>query len=365
MNSQTKTEYHPDYVSPPGETLQETLDMHGLSQAELAERTGRPKKTINEIIQGKAAITPDTALQLELVLRVPATFWLAREAKYRAWLARKDEDARLDKDIDFLQKLPIKEMVSHGWIEKSKGKRELARSVLQFFGVVSSDKIPLVEQAAFRRSETFTTNAWALAAWLRKGALEARSVSVCDYNREKFAAALTKIRKVTPDKPAVFVPRITQLCANAGVTVVFVPELPGTLVSGAMRWLTHNRPLIQLSLRYKTDDMFWFSFFHACGHVFNEHAKREVLLENQLQNTLDQRELVANQFAMDLLIPQPALDRFIEKRSFTQDAIRRFGKDLGIAPGIVVGRLQHDGHLDLNNGKALTKTFAWEQWPSH
>lgn len=54
-----------------------------MSQAVLAERTGRSKKTINEIIQGKAAITPDTALQLEKVLGVPASFWNNLERNYQ------------------------------------------------------------------------------------------------------------------------------------------------------------------------------------------------------------------------------------------------------------------------------------------
>ena len=74
-----RNEYRPSEVSPPGDTLKEILDDRGLTQAELAERMGRPKKTINEIIKGKAAITPETALQLELVLGIPASFWTARE----------------------------------------------------------------------------------------------------------------------------------------------------------------------------------------------------------------------------------------------------------------------------------------------
>jgi addiction module HigA family antidote len=88
MSKANTTAYTPDHVSPPGETLLETLEMLGLSQAELAERTGRPKKAINEIVQGKVAITPETAMQLELVLKVPATFWLAREEKFRAWAGK-------------------------------------------------------------------------------------------------------------------------------------------------------------------------------------------------------------------------------------------------------------------------------------
>jgi len=78
-----KNQYCPDEVSPPGETLLEVLEERGITQAELAERTGRPRKTINEIIKGKAAITPETALQLERVLGVAASFWNARETRFR------------------------------------------------------------------------------------------------------------------------------------------------------------------------------------------------------------------------------------------------------------------------------------------
>mgnify|MGYP000878043565 CR=1 FL=1 len=58
MTRARENQYHPEVVSLPGETLEEVLAMQGLTQAELAERMGRPKKTVNEIIKGKAAITP-------------------------------------------------------------------------------------------------------------------------------------------------------------------------------------------------------------------------------------------------------------------------------------------------------------------
>ena len=80
--------FEPDYTVPPGETLLETIECLGMSQAELARRTGRPVKTINEIIKGKTAITPDTALQLERVLSVPASFWNNLERNYRESLAQ-------------------------------------------------------------------------------------------------------------------------------------------------------------------------------------------------------------------------------------------------------------------------------------
>jgi addiction module HigA family antidote len=78
---------------PPGDTLADLLDERGITQAELAERMGRPLKTVNEIVKGKAAITPETAIQLETTLGTPAEFWLNREGRYREWLAREEKAA--------------------------------------------------------------------------------------------------------------------------------------------------------------------------------------------------------------------------------------------------------------------------------
>lgn len=79
----TTNRYNPDVVSPPGETLLEILKDRGMSRAELAERTCLTKKTINEIIRGGAALTPEIAIKLERVLGTPASFWNNREQNYR------------------------------------------------------------------------------------------------------------------------------------------------------------------------------------------------------------------------------------------------------------------------------------------
>jgi Zn-dependent peptidase ImmA (M78 family) len=114
--------------------------------------------------------------------------------------------------------------------------------------------------------------------------------------------------------------------------------------------------------------MFWFAFFHECGHVLFEHAKREVVLEGvhaqeRLTATQDPREVAANEFAADVLIPQPELKHFLLKGKLTQRAIEEFADKLNIAVGIVVGRLQHDGLLDWSRFRGLKRTFSWDDWP--
>ena len=77
-----------ELLSPPGDTIQETIDAMGMRQNELAERMGKAENKINDIIKGKEPISVDTALKLEQVLGIPAKFWLTRETNYREELAR-------------------------------------------------------------------------------------------------------------------------------------------------------------------------------------------------------------------------------------------------------------------------------------
>ena len=81
---ETKTDALPDVAIHPGEYLAEEIEARGISQKELARRMGRPLNAINEIINGKKAITAETALQLEQVMpEIPARFWLNLETDYQ------------------------------------------------------------------------------------------------------------------------------------------------------------------------------------------------------------------------------------------------------------------------------------------
>jgi addiction module HigA family antidote len=140
MSNSIQTEYMPDVVSPPGETLLEMLEERGMSQAELAERTGRPIKTISEIINAKTAITTETALQLEKVLGAPARFWINRERNYQEWKAREAEREDLEKHLSWMENFPIREMVKMGWIKKLDDAVSQLVEVLQFFSIASPDQ---------------------------------------------------------------------------------------------------------------------------------------------------------------------------------------------------------------------------------
>ena len=342
MLNQNRNEYQPDTVTPPGFYIQEKLDELGMSQTDLAARIGRTKKTVNEIITGKAPIEPETALQLERVLGIPARFWNNAERQYRDHMVRQDERARLERHVERLQQFPVKEMCRLGWLPKRTDPVQMLSELLSYFGAASFetlDQIDLRTCAAFRQSAVHRVDDGALLAWLRKGELDARDICCRPFQKEKLRSALLEIRALTLRPMEEAIPDTVRLCAESGVAVVFVAELPRTRTWGATRWLTTDKALMQLSARGKTNDQLWFTFFHEAGHLLL-HPKKDIFIE--LDNTEDSREDEANRFAADHLIPPNTwlLLRRMKLRSTFE--IQEFARQYKIAPGILVGRMQRE-----------------------
>lgn len=373
MSRPSENRYTPDVVSLPGETLAELLAARKLSQADLADRMGRPKKTVNEIIKGKAPITPETALQLERVLGVPASFWNNLESNYRAHIARQEEASRLTEFAEWPKSFPLADMAKWGWIQRHHDPVQQVRELLEFFGVASPaqwTEVYAEPQASFRQSTAFKINAGAVAAWLRRGEIVAEDIQAAPYDRLGFRKALGEVRALTqePD-PDIFVPRLRSLCANSGVFVTFVQEPKGCRASGAARWLTPEKALIQLSLRGKSDDRLWFTFFHEAAHILF-HGKRLVFLDESVQGSsgdqkraakiMAKEEDEANRFAATFLIPEAPYRQFTRRSSrFAKVAIAAFAQSIGVSPGIVVGRLQHDGLLPYSHCNDLKNRYKF------
>ena len=305
----TQAQFAPDWLSPPGDTIADVLEERGWSQAEFAQRIDYTPKHVNQLLRGKAPISEETALRLERVLGSTARFWLQREAEYREALARRAEQAAMAQESAWLAELPLKEMVRFGWVQdcRENAAAQVAEC-LRFFGVatVSAWRERYVAPlAAFRAWPRDEMQPGAVAAWLRQGERRAAAIECAPFARKTFLQALQELRALTNEpEPAIFVPRMTALCAAAGVAVVLEPAPSGCPASGAVRWLTPECALLMLSLRYKSNDQLWFSFFHEAGHLLL-HGKRLLFLEVE-EHRDGQDEEEANAFARDFLIPPTA-----------------------------------------------------------
>ncbi len=349
-----------DWISPPGETIADLLEEKGWSQTELARRCAYTKKHISQLVSGKAPLTEETAVKLERVLGGSARFWMTREAQYRSSLMHRKEVEALEAQADWLDELPLKEMIRFGWIRRFSNKGSQVAECLSFFGVSSVDVWRTKQnslKAAFRASDKVKKNPAAIAAWLRQGERRAEQMTTLPYNRQVFKTILTELRALTNEtEPSSFVPHLQARCAEAGVAVVFEPAPKGCPAGGATCWLSPERALIMLSLRHKTNDHLWFAFFHEAAHILL-HGKRILFLETEGLD--DEYEREADRFARDLLIP-PKFAKQLKQLPHTYEAVRRFAKETGVAPAIVVGRMQKEGYLPWSWLNKVKVHYHWD-----
>lgn len=368
--TEPSTPFTPDWVLPPGESILDLAKERGWSQAELARRLGYSEKHVSQLINGKAAVTVDAAQRLERVLGSTMDFWLALEANYQKHKSRLEAAQRHAGWVSWLDELPLKELMACGAVAKQRldanHKPGLVEACLRFFGVASPDEWRAHYggmQVAFHRSRAEQCDVGAISAWLRLGERQAEKLDGPGYDKARFETALRTIRGLTCEPPEVFELKMRQLLHEAGVLLVLVPAIPRAHVSGVARWLAPNRPLIQLSLYGKTNDKFWFTFFHEAAHILlhasSKEDKKSIFLDDpNAAHTTDPREHEANAWTGNWLIPAQQARLLSGLRS--KAAVCDFAKRLGVHPGIVVGRLQHDGLIEPSWMNDLKQSFRFK-----
>ncbi len=363
--------FAPDWVLPPGESVLDIAEERGWTQAELAQRLGYSEKHVSQLINGKVQLTVDAAQRLERVLGSTMDFWLSLEANYQKHKARLEAAERHAGWVPWLDELPLKELMACEAIPKqrldSKHKPGVVEGCLRFFGVATPEEWRAHYggmQMAFRRSRAEQSDVGAISAWLRLGEQQAEKLDGPKYDRARFEKALRSIRGLTNEQPEAFEPKMRDLLHEAGVLLVLVPAIPRAHVSGVARWLNPTRPLIQLSLYGKTNDKFWFSFFHEAAHILlhanNKEEKKSIFLDDpNAAHTDDPREHEANQWAGQWLIPSQYDQALVTLR--TKAAVMDFSRYIGVHPGVVVGRLQHDKLIDPSWMNDLKQSFRFKE----
>ncbi len=355
----TENSYNPDIAIHPGNTLLDILDELGMKQVDLANRTGLTTKTINEIIKGKNPITPETSIRLSAVFGMSATFWNNLQRNYEETLTRLEIEKKLENELINLKEYNCYGELAHwGYVKKTRNRKEKVVNLLNFFGVSSLERIPTIHAIAFRKKLQGKLSKESLAAWLRCGELDAQKIETQKFDKYKLEDSIENLRKLTKEKPQIFEKELTKICASFGVAVVFVPYFKNTNVNGATRWLNPDKAIIQLSLRGRYDDIFWFTFFHELGHLF-KHGKKDQFVEfDNKNNGREVKEKEADNFAREALIPYDKYSKFINQGDYSTAAIKNFANKLNISPSIVAGRLSFD-HNDWTKWLRLRKKLQF------
>ena len=103
-----------------------------------------------------------------------------------------------------------------------------------------------------------------------------------------------------------------------------------------------NKIVVGLTTRGKDADKFWFSLFHELAHIILGHI-------GQSGGTTENDEEAADAWARDTLISRESFDEFQKNGDYSVEGVSNFARRIGVAAGIVVGRLQNEGCIKYNS----------------
>ena len=349
-----------DWFSKPGDSMRYHMRAQNLTLAETASRTDLDIRVIHGIIAGTVAIDQKIAHTLAASLGGTPSFWLKRQEHYDRDLDRVIDRA-LDDDVDER----LREISLPAEMHSTKAHRrtlEALRKRLVFYDVNGFDlwdtkygRVPTA--TSFRTSRTYKSVDSALALWLREGEIQANFIQTRPWCANELRAQLPIIRGLSRiSQPNRFIPKLRDVCANAGVALAIVKAPNGCRASGASRFVAPDKAMVLLSFRHRSDDQFWFTVFHEIAHLLLHRRSTYVNDENTSPD--EQYEKEANEFARLCIVPSENEADFKNLR-LSYRSITRFSVSIGVAPGLIVGQLQHNQTIRPNQFNRLKRHWKW------
>ena len=277
------------------------------------------------------------------------------EALYREQEARVLEELAYENDEIIAAKMPYAKCVELGWLVKTRNKSEKVYYLRRFFEVANLSILDNLQLPgiAYRVAGSNATKYYAQAMWAQKARIEARSINTSAINIEYLIELIPQFRTLTNKEPSEFCDTLGVFLSKCGIALVFLPHIDGSFIHGAT-FVDGNHIVLGLSVRGKYADEFWFSLFHELGHIIHGHIMSPL-------DKVEVKETEADTYAMNTLIPVDKYTAFIARRNFNKSDILDFSSSIGIAPGIVLGRLQKENYIHYNQFHELKIQYVIEE----
>jgi len=352
-------EFTPDWFSKPGDSLRELMIRRGVAPHVVAGHLDGGITALRGLLDGTAVIDSEHASALSKLLGGTVSFWLKRQSNYEVALERA-VDRAIDSEADAWLQLTVPGARPKGRLSKEKRRAEIRRRLV-FFNVSTIRAWEerygrICSNTLFRTSQAFESDDRAVLMWLRCGELGADLVSTRPWNAGNLQDRLQEIRKLSKVKrPELFLPKLKELCAEAGVAVLVKKAPKGCRASGASRMVAPDKAMILLSFRGLSDDKFWFTVFHEIGHLVLHGAKTFVDADME---ELDDSEREANEFASRCIIPKNRESEF-RRLDANEASVIRFSVSVGVSPGLIVGQMQHCDMIRRDQMNGLKRYWKW------
>ena len=185
---------------PPGEFIREELK-RGWTQEDLAQIMGRPLRLVNELINAKKQITPDTARGLADAFGTDALYWMTPDSSYRL-SGTQAPDQAVSQRARLYERFPVREMMKRGWVEPSQSLDVIEHRVLQFFRVRTVAEKPAFAHAA--KASEYKERTPLQWAWLFRAKQLSEAARVAPFDQSKLRAAISRLKTILVSPEEIF-----------------------------------------------------------------------------------------------------------------------------------------------------------------
>lgn len=349
----------------PGYYVAEIIEDMGISQAEFAMRLGTTGKTLSNLVNGQINISNDLAKKLSVMMGTGTDIWLNLQTAYNQKIIEIERERDFDAQAEVAKQIDYKYFVKVAGLPVTRNMREKVSNLCKYFVVAD---LRILAEPDFLVNFRTGVNSMAAKnvinarAWLQTAINMSKSIQTGGFDAEKLKSYLPELRGMTVKPPEDFLPRMRSIFAECGVAFVLLPYLKNSGVNGAVKWENPNRVVLAMNNFGLDADKFWFSLFHEIKHVLQQKIKTVFINfnESEIQNLNAALEDEADLFAANLLIPPAKMKAFSPNKFTSDDEICLFAESIGIHPGIIAGRLQHDKIISPKRCSRLKEKYTIE-----
>ena len=360
-----KTGISLDLIIHPGETIADVLEERGLTQAELAARTGVTPAYVSNVISGKKNISASFAMGLEYALGVPKSFWLNLQANYDAELLEYNEEHTITEEEKNVRK-KLAEIIKY--LRESKKipeKQTIVENILSLRSFLQVSNLcnlkDLIPSGAFRLASSTTVDPYVLGAWLRICQICAKEEHETQFDVTKIDELVEELKSIMVSQRGDLQFQLSSTMMKYGIDFSVVRNFRGAPVHGYISQKSENRYQMALTIRGSYADIFWFSLFHELGHIFNGDISKSQRFIDVLEKERTNREIEADKFATNSLIDPGDYAEFLAAENFSITAIKRFARTQKIMPYIVIGRLQKEKIIPYTVYSEYKLRYKWAE----
>ena len=294
------------------------------------------KSRVSEVLARKRRLTVPMIRKLSAHLEIPVNVLIAESGRQNPFQETNEPPIGLAREI-----------VKRGWVSGGKVTAKTAGDfIAQLFLKVGEPGVaPTYLKGSIHPSLLGPVNLYAIRVWVARVLVKSREATTVRGKFRREAISQNFLEEVARLSWFEAGPMLAhEYLAKHGIVLLIEKHLPGTALDGAATIDVDGTPVIGLTLRHDRLDNFWFTLLHECAHVLYHLSKPGETFVDDTEKAFDsdEKEVEANRFARDTLIPPSAWRRSDASRLRTAESVIRLAQELKIHPAIVAGRIRRE-----------------------